>query len=355
MSTHYFMALDSHCSFSELAAVTKGGRLVKRHRCVTTIPDLVEALEQVPRPRSLTFEEGPMADWLARSLQPYVDRLLVCEPRRNRLIAKDGDKDDPIDAEKLAQLFRGGYLKEVHQAGTLERSVLKQHVSFYHDRVRDRVRQGHELVALLRRHGIFLAVNTLTDPERRRAAWERMPEAPVLRRDLELLYEIYDLLCQREEETRQQLIELAQKVEPVRRFVELPGVAWIRGVTFFVYVDTPWRFGKKTALWRYCGLGLRRVHSGGGRTQTCLDARGHRRLKDVLLGAARSAIDQANNPFADKYHYWIEEEGMHPATARRNVARCLATTLWKLWTTDGQYDPARVRGVGRPTVTKTAS
>lgn len=349
MSTHYFMALDTHCDFSELAVVTKGGRLVKRHRCATTIPDLVEALEQVPRPRSLTFEEGPMADWLARSLKPYVDGLLVCEPRRNRLIAKDGDKDDPIDAEKLAQLFRGGYLKEVHQAGSLERSVLKQHVSFYHDRVRDRVRQGHQLVAQLRRHGIFVAISSLIDPDGRRAAWERMPPVPLLRRNLDLLYETYDLLCSREEETRQQLLELARGVEPVRRFVELPGVGWIRALTFFVYIDTPWRFAGKTALWRYCGLGLRRVHSGRGRTRTCLDVRGHRRLKDVLLGAARSAIDQADNPFADKYRYWIEEEGMHPSTARRNVGRCQATTLWSLWKTGGKYDPSRVRGVGRPT------
>jgi len=34
--------------------------------------------------------------------------MVVSEPRRNRLIAEDGDKDDDIDAEKLAQLLRGG-------------------------------------------------------------------------------------------------------------------------------------------------------------------------------------------------------------------------------------------------------
>lgn len=180
-------------------------------------------------------------------------------------------------------------------------------------------------------------------------------QTPLLRRDLDLLYETYELLRTREGETRQQLIELGQTVEPVRRFVALPGVGWIRALTFFVYVDTPWRFAKKTALWRYCGVGLRRVHSGKGRPRTRLDARGHRRLKDVLLGAAQSAIGQADNPFADKYRYWIAEEGMHPSTARRNVARCQATTLWSLWKTDGQYDPVRVRGVGRPTATERAS
>ena len=75
---------------------------------------------------------------------------------------------------------------------------------------------------------------------------------------------------------------------------------------------------------------------------------GNRRLKDVLLGAAKSAAAQGDNPFADKYAYWTQEEGIHPSTARRNVARCLANTLWSLWKTGNPYDPAQVRGVGRP-------
>ena len=29
-----------------------------------------------------------MADWLYRSLLPHADEVLVCEPRRNHLIAK---------------------------------------------------------------------------------------------------------------------------------------------------------------------------------------------------------------------------------------------------------------------------
>jgi hypothetical protein len=55
--------------------------------------------------------------------------LVVCEPRRNPLIAKDSDKDDPIDAEKLALLYRGGYLKPVHHPESLDRAIFKRHVA----------------------------------------------------------------------------------------------------------------------------------------------------------------------------------------------------------------------------------
>jgi hypothetical protein len=88
MSTEYSTALDTHVSFCEMAAVTPRGKVVKRDRCETTIPTPVEMLDQVRRPRKLTFEEGPLADWLSRNLRPHVDELVVCEPRRNRLIGR---------------------------------------------------------------------------------------------------------------------------------------------------------------------------------------------------------------------------------------------------------------------------
>jgi transposase len=345
----YFIALDVHCAFTELAAVSSTGKVVKRLRCNTTIPTLVEALEELRRPRRLTFEEGPLADWLARNLRRHVNELLVCDPRRNHLVAKDGDKDDPIDAEKLAQLYRGGYLREVHQSGSLDRTLLKQHVGFYHDRVRERVRQGQQLVAALKRHGVFVGIGRLYDPKERQRAWGMVPRRKQLLVNLDRLWQVHELFLAQEEEIRQELVQLARREELVRRFEKLPGFGWIRAVSFYAYVDTPWRFRNKAALWKYCGIGLERRHSGRGPVRVRLAKQANRRLKYVLLGAAMSATVLADNPFAEKYLYWTKEEGMHPATARRNVARCQAAVLWSLWKNGGTYDPARVHVVSRPT------
>jgi len=49
----------------------------------------------------VTFEEGTWAAWLYDVLQPHVDKLVVCNPRKNALL-KDGNKSDRIDAHKLA-------------------------------------------------------------------------------------------------------------------------------------------------------------------------------------------------------------------------------------------------------------
>jgi transposase len=348
----HFIALDVHCAFSEMAAMTRTGKVVQQDRCETKIRDLVRMLSTIGRPRRLTFEEGPMADWLARELRRHVDELVVCEPRRNHWIARDGDKDDPIDARKLADLYRGGYLKPVHQPLSLQRSLLKQQVLWYHDRVRERVRQGHQLTALLRRHGVFVRVSNLLDEEEWQICLARLPRSAALVRGLERVRRLYTSLLQDEEALRAELVGAARNFEPVRRFQALPGIGWIRGVTFYALIDTPHRFRSKAALWRYAGIGLERRHSGRGPVRTRLSSEGHRRLKDVLLGAAKTAIEQTDNPFAEKYLYWSKEQGLHPANAKRNVARALAAAMWSLWKSGQTYEPERVRPGGvLPTTT----
>lgn len=95
---------------------------MQRERSDTTIPTLLQVVEVVPRPRALVIGEGPLAGRLWRSLRRAVDRMAVSQPRRNRLISQDGDKDDPVDAEKLAH--------------GLERAVFKEQVALYHHRAR---------------------------------------------------------------------------------------------------------------------------------------------------------------------------------------------------------------------------
>jgi len=87
--TDHDIALDVHSTFSEVAVVTTSGRVTRRERCLTTIPELVGVIESVPWPRQLTFEEGPLADWLFRNLRGAVERadLLKRLPRSEVLRA----------------------------------------------------------------------------------------------------------------------------------------------------------------------------------------------------------------------------------------------------------------------------
>lgn len=338
MKRKHFIGLDTHCQFTEVAVVTATGRLKFRVQCATTVWDILAVIQKAPKPRVVALEEGPLADWLWRNLQEHGEEVIVAEPRRNHLIAKDADKDDAIDAEKLANLVRGGYVKEVYHAESLERMIFKQHVQLYQDRLRRRVAEGNRLGAVFRRFGVFVREKGFATGEQRQKLLERLPASAVLRDNIHCLWRGYDVAAEQVQEMRERLRRLARQEEVIRRFVAVPGIQWIRAALFFVIVDTPERFRSKSALWRYVGLGLERRHSGSGRMRVQLSRRCNRQIKSALLGAARSAVASGNNPYAEHYRRWIET-GCSATIALRNTARSLSATLWGMWKSGSAYRP----------------
>jgi transposase len=338
MKRWHFIGFDTHSKSCDAAVVNWVGDVVNRNRCETTIPALLQIMEAVPRPRAVVIEEGPLAGWISRGLRGAADRMVVSQPRRNRLISAEGDKDDPIDAEKLAQLLRGGYVKEVHQVDSLERAVFKQQVALYHFRVRQRVRESLRLSSLFKQHGVMIREKHYVASDDRPALLARLPENATLREAVKLLWQSYDELVAQEESWRKRLTQLAQEVEMVRRFEALPGFGWIRAATFYAYLDTPWRFRNKSALWKYLGIGLERERSGNGPERLHVPLLVHRLLKTTILGAALSAVLQGDNPFADLHRRWIKN-GLSAKLARRNVARAQSATLWGMWKNGSAYRP----------------
>jgi len=341
MRRGHIIALDTHCAFTIAAVLSPAGELLGRRRVPTSIPDLRRVIEGFPQPRHVVLEEGPLADWLVRELRPCADAVVACDPRRNAHIAKDGDKDDSIDAFKLGQLYRGNFVVAVHHPQTLERAVFKQLVGLYHDRVRNVVRQSNRILAQLRRHGIFRSQADLLAPRARRDLLAALP-VKILRAGVQVLLIELDVACHGLARVRRLVTREARRYEPVGRLVAVPGVKWIRAATFFAYVDTPWRFRSKAALWRYMGIGLERRHSGSAAVQVRVPPAVTvcRPLKGMILGAAKSAI-RGDNPFAERYKEWCYA-GLTPRNARRSVARSLAATLWGMFKSGGEYRSAWV-------------
>ena len=337
MSRMKIIALDVHCEFCEGGFIDSRGSELGTFQVPTNIPALVAQIEQVKRPRKLVMEEGSLADWLSRSLAPYVDEMVVCDPYRNALIAKEGEKSDPIDWRKLAQLCRGGYLRLVHHPETQERSVLRQHVQLYHERVSRRVSEGHKIIWRARGLGVIVVHKDLSDPDRRQRMLERLPADKTVQQDMLLLLKGFDLLSEQVVELRRRLVELCRNEPMVKRFCQVKGVKHVRAATFLAIVDTPFRFKSKQKLWKYMGIGLEKRHSGKGRVRLSVPLRCNRILKNVILGAAKSAIASGNNIFADQYQRWLDA-GCSPRIARRNVARSQAAVMWGMWKSQSEFD-----------------
>lgn len=334
-----YIGIDVHSSFCEGGWVDAVGKERGSFKVPTTIPTLTEAIERVPAPRKLVIEEGPLSGWLCRNLQHLVEEMVSCDAFRNALIAREGEKSDPIDWRKLVQLYRGGYTKAVHQPQSLDRSLFKQHVQLYHDRVKHRVSEGLKIIWRCRQMGVFILEKQIKDDARRVEVIDKLP-GELARADIQLLLRGYDQACEQVTQLRLQLGEASKKYKMIRQLQQVPGVGLIRAATFFAIVDTPFRFKKKQKLWKYLGIGLEKRQSGKGHVALRAPKRFNHELKNVILGAAKSAA-AGNNPFADQYQRWMED-GCSPRIARRNLARSLATTMWGMWKSGSVYDPANV-------------
>lgn len=355
--TTYYIGADVHSNSTEMA-IEKGRKIVANYIVPTTIPAISNILDSLQGKKQLVIEEGPMAGWLYRNLNKKVDKLIVCDPRRNKLIGCDGDKDDKIDATKLALLLRGGYLRAVYHSEDDGRAELKHWVSLYHDRVRDAVRHINKIRARCRMHGIRIPRMVLRCPLHR-SKWLSEINRPALAKQLNMLWIGYDATAKQTRMAKQQLIQMSKKYQVICLWKQLPGIGIIRATTLFAFLDTPWRFKKKNRLWKYCGVGLQRTTSGTDNKGRPKPARlqlpwaVNRTLKNAALGAAASVINQRDKLFRDYYERMVTD-GIMPSNARHAVARKLLTVMWGMWKTNSRFDEDLCRKPG-PKITTALS
>lgn len=339
----YYIGADVHSNNTELA-VERQGRIVQRHSLATTVQAIRQVLEQLNGVKHLAIEEGPLAGWLYRNLVDHVDTLVVCDPRRNKSIACDGDKDDRIDAAKLAGLLRGNYLRAVHHSRDEQMVHLKRWVRLYEDRVRDATRTINKIRGCARQYGQRVGRRALHDAKAR-DEWFASLACEDLAEQLRVLFKGYDVIVEQVQLCRGQLARRSQAFEVIGYWRQVPGMGLIRSVSLLAYLDTPWRFKRKNKLWKYSGVGLQRASSGQDRhgrehpTQLQLAWPVNKRIKNVVIGATISAIYSKDNGFRRDYERMISH-GTLVSNARHAVARRLLTVLWGMWKNASRFDPS---------------
>ena len=112
MSVRY-IGLDVHQATTVAAVVDGRGKLVMESIVETKASTLLEFLHGLRGELHVTLEEGTWAAWLHDVLQPHVQELIICDPRKNKYL-QQGSQNDKIESRKLAQLLRSGLLSPVY-------------------------------------------------------------------------------------------------------------------------------------------------------------------------------------------------------------------------------------------------
>jgi len=344
-----YIGLDVHQASTTIVVINKRGKMIQELVMQTNGQQLRSHIASVKGRKEITLEEGCMSDWLYTLLGPVVDRIVVCDPTENRKILS-GKKSDSLDARHLAELLRGGYLKEVfHKTHPMDslRSCLKTYLVI----TRDLTRCKNRLKALFRSRGIKTD-SSLYHPDNRRYHIDLLDRLAEKERSI-YLFEQLDILSGQKERAEQSLISQARKHKGYRLLKSVPGFGPIHAATVLAIVVTPHRFRTKRLFWSYCGLAVVKRSSSDWiegkeglelrRREQTLGLNWNRNpvMKYVFKQAALVAIQ--STPFKEYYDFHVEK-GLNAALARVTVARKLAAVTLCIWKKGVRFDQDQILG-----------
>src|SRR5712691_9621713 len=184
-----YIGMDVHKEAIVIAVLNGTGKLVMETILETKASSILQFIHGLRGELHVTLEEGTWAAWLYDLLQPQVQEVVVCNPRRNALL-KEGSKSDKVDARKLADLLRTGMLRPVYH-GENGLRTLRELGRSYQTISKDLTRVMNRLKALYRGWGIACAGTQVYGPRYREEWLNKIPQAGVRRR-AELLYQQLD-------------------------------------------------------------------------------------------------------------------------------------------------------------------
>lgn len=351
MTNEKYIGLDVHQATIVAAVLDASGKLVMESILATKSSTILEFVRGMRGELNLTLEEGAYAAWLHDLLEPHVDRLVVCDPRKNALL-QQGNKSDKVDARKLAELLRGGFLSPVYHGETGVR-MLREMARSYLALTEDTTRVMNRIKAVYRGRGIACSGQKVYAVRHHQEWLDKLPE-PGLRRRTERLYQQLDQLQPLRQQARADLLKEARKQEATRWLRQIPCIGPVRAALLIAFVQTPHRFRTKRQLWTYSGLAVqtrdsaeyRIQHGQLQRTRKLATVRGlnsnrNHHLKQLFKSTAISASIQPGP--LQNYYQGLLQKGMKPAMARLTLARKIAAITLAVWKKGERFEETKLR------------
>lgn len=328
------IGMDIHRVAAEVVSLLDG-EIVKLGR----IQMLRNKLEEFAR-RELTHDDHVVieatgnAAAVAEVLSPYVDRIVIANPKQVHMIAHAKVKTDTIDATVLAKLYASGFLPEVWVPDP-ETLALRRQVTRRTQLVRQRSRLKNLIQSVLHAHlippcphGDLVGISG-----RKWLAKQMLPadETAAIERHLALIGQITDALTVVEAD----IAAHALHDPTICRLMTLPGIDVTVAASVAAAIGDIRRFSDPQRLVAYLGLNPSVRQSGEGPAyhgRITKQGRGHARgmLVEAAWAAARSP-----GPLRAFYKRISARRGKHIAAVA--TARKLGMIIWHMLSKDADY------------------
>jgi transposase len=337
-----YIGMDVHKATTVIAVLNDQGKVVQETIIETKPEAILDFIKSQRGTLHVTFEEGTQAAWLYDMIQPNVNTIVVCDPKK---IVGQGRKADKPDAKRLAELLRNNSLVPVYHGEQSMREI-KELTRSYVALIGDCTRVKNRLKALFRGRGIDCDGSDVYNQDERKE-WISKLNGEAVRVRAERLYDELKCLAPLCEEAETQLLAEARKHPAMKILKSIPGLGPVRSAVILGLAVMPFRFRTKRQFWTYSGLGIVTKTSSeyiviDGQVRRSskqpmvrgLNRNYNRALKWVFKGAAKTVSSGA---WKLEFEAMIAK-GTPKNLARLTFARKIASITLALWKKGERYD-----------------
>jgi len=284
----------------------------------------------------MVVEESQMADWVKRTLDPYVDELIIADPKMNAWIAKAQQMNDKIASVRLAELLRGGYIHPIHH-GDSKRHQFKELVLHYHDITKQITRFKNKIKGEFIAKAIAVKGTHVYHRLYFVQFMKKLEGYPLVQMQYKNYLAILEHLRTLQANILREIRHFYKDYPEIIQFSDIPGIGQISAFTISAIGDTPHRFSNKRKFWSYCCLTKSDKISNGKIYRSASSHHGHRLLKYIFIQAAKRIIASNKQCFYKQTADRLIARGVTIKNTRRTVARQLASSILKIWKSGEPY------------------
>ena len=335
------VGVDLGDRWSRYCVLDKHGQILEEDTIATTARALRKRFSDLNASR-VVIEVGTHSPWVQRLLQELGHETITAHTQSVRLIYGSKDKNDQLDAERLARLARVDpkLLHPIqHRGGTTQadRALLRSR----NELVECRTKLVNHARGIVKSIGGRLPSCSTSSFHRR--VRQDLPDelkpalTPVLDTIAALTKKIQCL------ETR--IERLASKRYPETGLLrQVSGVGPLTSLSFVLTLEDPARFKSSRAVGPYLGLRPRQSQSGEQDPELRITKAGDTDLRRLLVGSAHYILGPFG-PDTDLRRWGLALAARGKKNAKKRavvaVARKLAVLLHRLWVTAEVYEPLR--------------
>jgi transposase len=315
------------------------GEILEEARVRTRVRALEKVFGKMPASR-IALEVGTQSSWVSRLLSRLGHEVIVANGRKLRLIYKNPNKQDRVDAQYLARLARVDVkLLEPIQHRSEETQVDLQVIKTRQNLIRARTRLINHTRNSMKVYGVALSSCSA-------GAFAKKVQGEIPEKLRPTMNPVLEMIARLSEQIRQydrQIRWLGKKKYPQTEILrQIKGVGPLTALTFVLVIENPDRFKRSREVGPYLGLCPGKDQSGERDPELRISKAGDRLLRSLLVNCAHYVLGHFGEDSDLRRHgEKIAARGGKKAKKRAvvAVARKMAVLLHHLWVTGEVYEP----------------